>query len=205
MKATRLLTLAATALLSTSLALAQGFGGPGGPDGRGGPGGPGGFHRGGGMGSNFRIVPPGMWWKNTDLATKLGITADQSKRMDDIVQSSRIDLIHIKANLEEQQVLLEPLLNDNPPDSAKALAQISKIADLRASLEKANAKMLLGIRSVLTADQWTKLQAERRARRDTPQRGPGGQNRRGPGGPGGRGRGPAPSNSAPATPPAPAE
>jgi Spy/CpxP family protein refolding chaperone len=201
MKATRIFTLAAAALLSTSLAFAQGFGGPGGP------GGHGDFH-GGRMGSG---PGGGTWWKNTELATKIGLTADQTKKMDDIVQSSRIDLIHIKATLEEEQVLLEPMMNANPPDTAKTLAQIGKIADTRATLEKANAKMLLSIRSVLTADQWTKLQAERNARHEMPaHRGPGGpggsQDRRGPGGSGGRGRGPAPSGgSAPATPPAPAE
>jgi hypothetical protein len=37
------------------------------------------------------------------------------------------------------------------------MAQIDKVADARADLEKANAKMLLGIRGVLTPDQWTKL------------------------------------------------
>jgi Spy/CpxP family protein refolding chaperone len=204
MKATRILTFAATALLSTSLVFAQGFGGPGGHGGD--------FH-GGGMGSSFRGGPGGgTWWKNTELATKIGLTADQTKRMDDIVQSSRIELIHIKATLEEEQVLLEPMMNANPPDTAKTLAQIGKIADTRATLEKANAKMLLSIRGVLTADQWTKLQAERHARHNMPSRDSrggtgGGPDRRGPGGPGGRGRGPATpgSGSAPATPPAPAE
>lgn len=197
MKATRIFTLAATALLSTSLAFAQGFGGPGGP------GGHGDFH-GGRMGSG---PGGGTWWKNTELATKIGLTADQTKRMDDIVQSSRIELIHIKASLEEEQVMLEPMMNANPPDTAKTLAQIGKIADTRATLEKANAKMLLSIRGVLTADQWTKLQAERHARHEMPAgRGPGGnQDRRGPGGPRGRGPGAPSGGSAPATPPAPAE
>ena len=58
------------------------------------------------------------------------------------------------------------LLNANPVDSGKALAEISRIADLRADLEKANAKMLLGLRAVLTADQCTKLQADQHGRGD---------------------------------------
>src|SRR5580704_2572973 len=158
MKTLRVLFLATLTIVSTSFAIAQG-GYPGGP-----PGGRGGSHMDGGMRGGSRIVPPGTWWKNPDLVTKLSLTADQQKRMDDILQASRIQLVHIKATLEEQQILLEPMLNANPPDAAKTLAQISTIADTRASLEKANAKMLLGIRGVLTADQWTKLQAEQRAR-----------------------------------------
>ncbi len=122
---------------------------------------------GGGMG----IVPPGTWWKNPETVTALSLTADQQKKMDEMFLHSRIALIHLHASLEEEQLKLEPLLNVNPPDQTKALAQISKIADLRADLEKADAKMLLGLRSLLTADQWTKLQAEQRTHHERPERG----------------------------------
>jgi Spy/CpxP family protein refolding chaperone len=121
-----------------------------------------------GMHPGSRIVPPGEWWKNADTIQKLSLTADQQKKMGDIFQQSRLTLIDLKANLEKQEVLLEPMLNANPPDSTKALAQIGKVADARADLEKTNAKMLLGIRSVLTADQWTKLQTSERGRRGMP-------------------------------------
>jgi Spy/CpxP family protein refolding chaperone len=118
------------------------------------------------MPPRLRMGPPGMWWKNPDIAQKLSLTADQQKRMDDIFQQSRIQLIDLKANVEKQEVLLEPMLDANPPDTNKVLAQIDRVAQARADLEKANAKMLLGIRGVLTADQWTKLQADRRDGRD---------------------------------------
>jgi len=36
------------------------------------------------------------------------------------------------------------------------------VADARAGLEKANARMLLSIREILTQDQWNKLQANRK-------------------------------------------
>jgi Spy/CpxP family protein refolding chaperone len=112
-----------------------------------------------GMRGEGHILPPGMWWKNPELVTRVGLTPDQAKKMDDIFLQSRIKLVHMKASLEEEELLLEPLINANPPDSAKALAQIGRIADTRADLEKANAAMLLGLRAVLTPDQWTKLQA----------------------------------------------
>jgi Spy/CpxP family protein refolding chaperone len=125
----------------------------------GGPGG--GFHgpqgRGGGGMGDGHFGPGGMWWKNPMVVQRLTLTPDQVTRMDAIFQKSRIDLIDLKANLEKQEVMLEPLLSANPPDTAKATLQIDKVADARASLEKANAKMLLSIRTVLTADQWTKL------------------------------------------------
>ena len=117
-----------------------------------------------GMHGGPRIVPEGMWWKNTELVQRIGLSGDQVKKMDDIFLEARIKLIHMKASLEEEELLLEPMINANPPDSGKALAQIGRIADTRASLEKANAGMLLGIRAVLSPEQWTKLQAEEKRR-----------------------------------------
>jgi Spy/CpxP family protein refolding chaperone len=114
-----------------------------------------------GMRPGSRIAPPGIWWKNPEIIQKLTLSDDQQKKMDGIFQQSRIQLIDLKANVEKQEVILEPMLDANPPDTNKVLAQIDHIAQARAELEKANARMLLSIRSVLTSDQWTKLQADR--------------------------------------------
>jgi Spy/CpxP family protein refolding chaperone len=137
-----------------------------------------------GMRSETRIAPPGMWWKNPDLVQKLSLSADQQKRMDDIFQQSRLQLIDLKANVEKQEVMLEPMLAANPPDTNKVLSQIDRVASARAELEKANARMLLGIRGVLSTDQWTKLQAQRRDnQRFRFREGVGGGPPHGPGGP----------------------
>ena len=125
------------------------------------------------MEAGLRIGPGGTWWKNPTVVQRLGLTPDQAKKMDDIFQQSRIQLIDLKANVEKQDAMLEPLLSANPVDTAKASAQIDKVAQARADLEKTDAKMLLGIRAVLTPDQWTKLHDHAGGR------GPGG----GPGGP----------------------
>jgi len=114
-------------------------------------------HLGGMEMGGFHMGPGGMWWKDSHIVERLSLTADQTKKMDDIVEQSRLQLIDLRANLEKQQVLLSPLMDANPVDAAKASAQIDKVANARADLEKANAKMLLSIRGVLTPDQWTKL------------------------------------------------
>ena len=154
---------------------------------------------GGGMHGGFRGLPHGLWWKNPMVVQQIGITPEQQKKMDDILQQSRLQLIDLKANVERQEVLLRPMLDANPPDTAQVLAQVDKLAQARADLEKANARMLLGIRTVLTPDQWTKLQAHREHMRMD-----GGNgfrdHRDGQGGPGGDRRPPA---SAPGNPPPP--
>jgi Spy/CpxP family protein refolding chaperone len=166
------------------------------PMGPGQPGGPmdrdrGGWGGGVGVRGGFRIGPPGIWWHNPDLIQKLTLTPDQQKKMDDILQQSKLQLIDLRANVEKQEVLMEPMLAANPPDTNKILAQIDQTAQARAELEKASAKMLLAIRNVLTPDQWTKLQAEGRERRRMRMQGgpegrrPGSDGQAPPGGPGG--------------------
>ena len=114
--------------------------------------------------------PPGRFWDNPDMVKKLGMTTDQVKRMDDIFVVSRIKLIALNANLRKEEALLDPLMQAEHPDDGKILPQIDRVADARAELEKANARMLLSIRHVLTEDQWKKLQAEdpRPPRREDP-------------------------------------
>jgi Spy/CpxP family protein refolding chaperone len=136
-----------------------------------------------GIRPGFHIGPPGIWWHNPDLIQKLNLTADQQKRMDDILQQNRSQLMDLRANLEKQEMLMGPMLAVDQPDTNRILAQIDLTAQARAELEKANAKMLLGIRNVLTPDQWAKLQVEERDNRRTRMR-----PRNAPGGPGGSGQ-----------------
>jgi Spy/CpxP family protein refolding chaperone len=109
----------------------------------------------------LQMGPPGRWWDNPDLATKLSLTPDQQKKMDDIFQQNRLNLIDLYAAVQKQDVIMEPLLSAEQPDEAKIIAQIDRVAQARADLEKANARMLLGLRRVLTIDQWKKLQSLR--------------------------------------------
>jgi len=156
-------------MVTFSGALALGQAPPGPPPGAGqappqGPGDQGGqrpghFGPGERHGPGMEILPPGLWWTNPEVIARIGLTPDQQKRIQDIFLQSRTQLEHMHDQLEEQQRVLQPMLDANPPDDAKALAQIGKIADMRAELEKTNAKMLLTIRGVLTADQWTKLRS----------------------------------------------
>ena len=104
--------------------------------------------------------PRGRWWSNPEMVQKLGLSADQQKRMDDIFQQNRLRLIDLNASLQKEEVILEPLMQADQPDEARVVAQIDKVAQARAELEKANARFLLGIRRVLTPDQWKKLQEE---------------------------------------------
>lgn len=135
---------------------------------------------GGGLRPAFHFGPPGIWWHNPDLIQKLTLTADQQKRMDDIMQQNRSQLMDLRTNLQKQETIIEPMLAADQPDTNKILAQVDVAVQARAELEKAAARMLLSIRNVLTPDQWNKLQTEEREnrrifmRRGGPPGGPGG-------------------------------
>jgi Spy/CpxP family protein refolding chaperone len=109
--------------------------------------------------------PPGMaprgrgkWWKNSELMQKIGVKEDQVQSIEKIFQEHRVQLIDLHAALDKQEAILEPLIEADQPDEAQVLAQIDKVAQARAGLEKSNAQMLLAVRRVLTVDQWKKLQ-----------------------------------------------
>lgn len=100
---------------------------------------------------------PGKWWKDSALMQKIGVSDDQVQRIEKIFQEHRLQLIDLHAALEKQEAILEPLVEADQPEEAQVIAQIDKVAQARASLEKSNAQMLLAIRRVLTIDQWKKL------------------------------------------------
>jgi Spy/CpxP family protein refolding chaperone len=134
--------------------------------------------------------PAGKWWSNPELARRLNLTADQQKKMDEVFQQHRLRLIDLHAALEREDAILDPLMEAASPDDSKALPQIDRVAQARAELEKANARLLLGLRHVLTPEQWKMLESEEHG---------------GPHGPGGRfgSGGQPPTPHAPMPPPRP--
>ena len=139
----------------------------------------------------------GQWWNNPKAIDKFKLTDVQRKAMDDIYQQHRLTIVDLHATLEKAEIAMEPMVRADQPDETKILAQIDRVAQARAELEKANARMLLGIRKQLTPDQWKQLEAARATRRDGDGRGHwGGQGQGGPDHqwhkPGGPGQAPPP-------------
>lgn len=131
----------------------------------------------------------GRWWNDSYMVDKLKLTGDQRKSMDAILLQHREQLVDLRGVVEKAEIEMEPMMRDDQPNETRILAQIDKIAQARAELEKANARFLLAIRAKLTPEQWKALQAERAARHGA-LRGP--QHPSGPNGMGGRNAMPPP-------------
>jgi Spy/CpxP family protein refolding chaperone len=105
-------------------------------------------------------MPPGKWWDRSDVIKKLKLKADQRKQMDQVFQEMRGRLMELNMSVDREEAALEPLMEASPLDDSKILPQIDRIAQARADLEKMEARLVLGLRHVLTADQWKLLQSE---------------------------------------------
>jgi Spy/CpxP family protein refolding chaperone len=103
----------------------------------------------------------GRWWNNPKIIERLKLTDEQRKAFDGIMQEHREKLIDLRANVEKAEVEMEPLVGADQPNESRILAQIDKVAQARAELEKANARFLLAIRSKLTPEQWKEVQTFR--------------------------------------------
>jgi Spy/CpxP family protein refolding chaperone len=103
----------------------------------------------------------GRWWNNPRIVERLKLTDEQRKEFDGILLEHREKLIDLRANVEKAELEIEPLVRDDQPNETRILAQIDKVAQARAELEKANARYLLALRSKLTPEQWKQVQAFR--------------------------------------------
>jgi Spy/CpxP family protein refolding chaperone len=142
---------------------------------RGGPGGP--MQERGGRVFEMRVRGPmgagprmwfhrwgmGQWWRNPEIAEKIGLSDQQKQQLEKISQDSRLKMIDLRADLEKQEVILGPMLQTYHPDEAQVLAQVEKVSQARAALEKARVQTMLASRSVLTEEQWNKLKDTRPA------------------------------------------
>jgi len=116
-----------------------------------------------------RLLGPGgmgRWWNNPTVVDQLKLSDQQRKDMDQILLNHREKLIDMRAGVEKAELAMDPLVNADQPNEQAILAQIDKIAQARAELEKANARFLLAIRAKLTPEQFKELKAMREDRRD---------------------------------------
>jgi len=155
--------LGAGLLLAAGVVAAQPMGGPmgGAPMGR-------------GMG-----VPMGRWWERPKVVEQLGLTADQTQKLE------ARTMVDLKSTVEKAEIELRAASDAEPFNARRVRDAFGVLIQARTKLETQRFEILLKTREVLTADQWRNLRDLVRERRMEKGKGgpPGGEDPgRGPGG-----------------------
>jgi Spy/CpxP family protein refolding chaperone len=96
------------------------------------------------------------WWKDPQFQRDLSLTAEQTAKIDAIVQSTITLLRQKKEELDRQEEDLSKLIAAGA-DETLVTRQVDKVESSRATLNKTRTLMLLHERQVLTPDQRTRL------------------------------------------------
>ncbi len=98
------------------------------------------------------------WWKSEAFRKELGLSPDQSARIDKIWESTRTEL---RAEWDEFTKLEAKLsrMIQNDADEAALSRQIDRVETARANTNKTRSLMLLQMRKVLVPDQRKKFDA----------------------------------------------
>ncbi len=121
---------------------------------------------------NSQSNPTGGTWWRTPQAERVGVSPDQRKKLDDLWQQHRLRRIDLDAALQKAQVTMEPLWQADAPDEGKILAQIDRVMQAQAELRKDDARLQLGMRQILSVDQWRRLQQQGQPGPNGPPSGP---------------------------------
>jgi Spy/CpxP family protein refolding chaperone len=96
------------------------------------------------------------WWKDAQFQRDLGLTPDQTAKIDAIFQSTISLLRQKKADLDRQEDELSSMIAAGA-DESLVTRQVDKVESTRASMNKMRTLMLLHERQVLTPDQRVRL------------------------------------------------
>ena len=119
-------------------------------------------------------TPPGVqgvkWWQLDYYIKELGLTAEQTRRMEEIFQKALPTLKVQKTALDDAEEKFERLVERG--DDNQVMEQVNLVEAARADLNKTRTLMLLGMRKVLTRDQWARFTALHQAAQNQPAKGP---------------------------------
>ena len=89
----------------------------------------------------------------------LDLTADQQKKVAIIHEKQARLMVQAQADVRIAEMDMQALMRAETPDQAKIDAQIDKLAQLRAGIQKSRTATLLEVRALLTPEQLKKCQA----------------------------------------------
>lgn len=111
------------------------------------------------------------WWQSDKYKRELGLTAEQSRQLEEIFQAAMPNLRVLNETLDQAEAEFERRVQKG--DDSAILEQVKRVAASRADLYTARTMMLVRMRKKLTTDQWAKFTAMHQAAEKTTQSGRG--------------------------------
>ena len=103
------------------------------------------------------LAQRGKWWHDGRFRQELGLTDEQSARLEEIFQKTQPTLRQHMQALEEAEKEFDRLVETG--DDASVLEHVGIVEAARAELNKTWTVMLLRMRRSLSAEQWVKFRA----------------------------------------------
>src|SRR5688572_18658750 len=103
------------------------------------------------------VAGQGKWWQSEQYRRELGLTPEQSKRLEDVFQAAVPTLKSLKKALDQAESEFERLLERG--DDGSVMDQVERVEAARSELNKSHTMMMLKMKRVLTTDQWAKFTA----------------------------------------------
>jgi Spy/CpxP family protein refolding chaperone len=96
------------------------------------------------------------WWRDAQFQRELALSADQSAKIDAVVQTAIAQLRPKKEELDKQEELLSQQIVAGA-DEVLVTRQVDKVEAIRSQMNKARTLMLLKERQILSPEQRLKL------------------------------------------------
>src|SRR5947209_10003395 len=96
------------------------------------------------------------WWRDAQFQRELGLSTDQSAKIDAVFQSSVAQLRPKKEELDKQEELLSQQIVSGA-DETLVTRQVDKVEAIRSQMNKMRTLMLLKERQILSPEQRAKL------------------------------------------------
>ncbi|MHB8155910.1 MAG: Spy/CpxP family protein refolding chaperone [Desulfocucumaceae bacterium] len=155
------LTLAVVLLMAAGVALAQCPMGQGKGDG---PKGGAMMGQGGMKDCGNPGMGKGQWWENPEVIKNLGLTAEQSEKIDQMALKHRKEMVKLQADMKIARMEYQDILEGNAADS-EIRKKSGEMKSLMNKLHDAKTEHMLEVRKALTPDQQKKLKDGHRGMR----------------------------------------
>ena len=118
----------------------------------------------GGAGAVGLDLPHGKWWDDEALVERLRLEEAQREEIGALVYDHALRMIDLTAAVKRAELELAEKVEAVPLDVDGVRRAFEAFQEARRALEMERFEMLLGVRQVLTAEQWDELRRMRRER-----------------------------------------